>query len=74
MSVDLLRQAQVWKDELRRLRDVLAELEAKGYQNLNAFKLHWDHQLYKVLELQYVSVLTDLSNKLPDIHVDLLFR
>lgn len=74
MGVDLIRQAQVWKDEMRRLREIVFVLESKGYTNLNAFKLHWDYQLYKVLEHHYVAGLTDLSNKLPDIHVDLLFR
>lgn len=74
MHVDLLRQDQVWKDEMRRMRDLMADLEKNGYQNLQGFKLHWDHQLYKVFEHQYLSVLGDMSNKLPDIHVELVFR
>lgn len=74
MTVDLLRQDQVWKDEMRRLRDIMTGLETNGYQNLQGFKLHWDHQLYKVFEFQYLSGLADMSNKLPDIHVELVFR
>lgn len=74
MNVDLLRQDQVWKDEMRRLRDLMAGLEKNGYQNLQGFKLHWDHQLYKVFEFQYLSGVADMSNKLPDIHVELVFR
>lgn len=74
MNVDLLRQGEIWKDEMRRLREIIANLEAKGYTNLQAFKLHWDHQLYKVLEQQYLEGLTDLNTKLPDIHIEIVFR
>ncbi|KAH8376856.1 hypothetical protein KR093_001749 [Drosophila rubida] len=74
MSTDLLTQNQVWKDELRHLRELLATLERQGYTNLDAFKLHWDHQLYKVLEYQYILGLLDMNNKLPDIHIKLMLR
>ncbi|EDW04137.1 GH10144 [Drosophila grimshawi] len=74
MGTDLLTQNQVWKDELRHLRELVATLERQGYTNLDAFKLHWDHQLYKVLEYQYILGLLDMNNKLPDIHIKLLLR
>lgn len=74
MGTDLLRQGQLWKDEMRHLREIIASMESLGYTNLQAFKLHWDHQLYKVLEYQYISGLVDLNQKLPDIYVDLVFR
>lgn len=74
MNVDLQRQAQVWKDEMRHLREIFTALETKSYQNLHGFKLHWDHQLYKVLEHQYMAGLSDLNNRLPDIYLDIVFR
>lgn len=74
MNTDLLTQGQVWKDEMRHLRELIATLESQGYMNLDAFKLHWDHQLYKVLEYQYIFGLIDMNNKLPDIHIDIVFR
>ncbi|XP_060645040.1 cytoplasmic dynein 2 heavy chain 1 [Drosophila nasuta] len=74
MDTDLMTQNQVWKDELRHLRELLATLERQGYTNLDAFKLHWDHQLYKVLEYQYILGLLDMNNKLPDIHIKLVLR
>lgn len=74
MNVDLLRQGEIWKDEMRHLRDIIATLESKGFTNLQAFKLHWDHQLYKVLEQQYLEGLTDLNTRLPDIHIEIIFR
>ena len=74
MNVDLLKQGHIWKDEMRYLRDIIVSLETKGYQNLKAFKLHWDYQLFKVLEHQYLAGLCDLNQKLPDIHIDIVFR
>ncbi|BFF95328.1 cytoplasmic dynein 2 heavy chain 1 [Drosophila madeirensis] len=74
MATDLLTQNQIWKDELRHLRELLATLERQGYTHLDAFKLHWDHQLYKVLEYQYILGLLDMNNKLPDIHIKLVLR
>lgn len=74
MNTDLFTQNQVWKDEMRHLRDLVATMERQGYTNLDAFKLHWDHQLYKVLEYQYIIGLVDMNNKLPEIHIDILFR
>ncbi|KFB35182.1 AGAP010790-PA-like protein [Anopheles sinensis] len=74
MDTDLIRQAGVWKEEIRSLREIVVSMERQGYGNLNPFKLHWDHQLYKVLEYQYISGLLDVHQKLPEIHVDLIFR
>ncbi|CAD6999081.1 unnamed protein product [Ceratitis capitata] len=74
MNTDLFTQTQVWKDEMRHLRELVATMERQGYTNLDAFKLHWDHQLYKVLEYQYIIGLVDMNNKLPDIHIDIMFR
>ncbi|XP_055534643.1 cytoplasmic dynein 2 heavy chain 1 [Wyeomyia smithii] len=74
MNTDLIRQSNIWKDEMRNLREIIFNLEKQGYTNLNPFKLHWDHQLYKVLEYQYVAGLINVHQKLPDIHVDLVFR
>lgn len=74
MSLDLVRQAPQWRGEMKRMREIVAEVEAKGYENLQGLKLHWDHQLYKVLEYQYVSGLLHLNHKLPDIHLEITFR
>lgn len=74
MNTDLFLQSQIWKDEMRHLRELVASLERQNFTNLDAFKLHWDHQLYKVLEYQYIIGLVDMNNKLPDIHIDIVFR
>lgn len=74
MSTDLLKQSNVWKEELKSLRDSIATLERKGYSNLQLFKLHWDYQLYKALEHQLILFLIDSKEKLPDINIDIVFR
>lgn len=74
MNTDLLRHTDVWRDEMKHLRNIVTTLETKGYTNLQAFKIHWDHQLYKVLEYQYLIGISDLSHRLPDIHIDIVFR
>uniref|UniRef100_A0A1A9WMF6 Dynein heavy chain, cytoplasmic n=1 Tax=Glossina brevipalpis TaxID=37001 RepID=A0A1A9WMF6_9MUSC len=74
METDLINQSQIWKEEMRHLRELVTSLERQGFTNLEAFKLHWDHQLYKVLEYQYILGLVNMNSKLPDIRVKITFR
>lgn len=73
-DTDLITRMQVWKEEMRHLRELITSLEEQGFGNLDAFKLHWDQQLYKALEVQYIAGLVDMNNKLPDLHVKIMFR
>jgi dynein heavy chain 2, cytosolic len=41
---------------------------------MKAWKLHWDHQIYKALEFQYKLCLESLSDHLPEIQVELVYR
>ena len=41
---------------------------------MRAWRQHWNHQLYKVLEHQYQTGLEALNKNLPEIHVDLTFK
>lgn len=74
MNTDLLRQGDIWKEEMKNLRNIITNMELKNYTNLQAFKIHWDHQLYKVLEFQYLMGILDLNHRLPDISIDVVFR
>lgn len=74
MNTDLSRSHSVWSEDVKKLKNIVAQLESKGYTNLQSFQIHWDHQLYKALEIQYVMGLLDLNHRLPDIHVDIIFR
>lgn len=74
MNTDLLRHSDMWREEMKNIRNIITTIETKGYTNLQAFKIHWDYQLYKVLEYQYLIGLSDLSHRLPDISIDIVFR
>lgn len=74
METDIFRQASTWKDDLRKLRDMISSIERQGYSNLNAFSLHLDHQLYKSLEHQYIIGLSETDVWMSDINVDIVFR
>ncbi|KAG7479772.1 hypothetical protein JOB18_034928 [Solea senegalensis] len=76
MNVDLLKHQQRWKDGLQDLRMGFATLEAQGFRSddMQAWRQHWNHQLYKALEHQYQMGLEALNMNLPEIHIDLTFR
>uniref|UniRef100_A0A3B5L503 Dynein heavy chain tail domain-containing protein n=1 Tax=Xiphophorus couchianus TaxID=32473 RepID=A0A3B5L503_9TELE len=76
MNVDLLKHQQRWKDGLQELRTGFATLEALGFSwdDMQAWRQHWNYQLYKALEHQYQTGLEALNKNLPDIHVDLIFK
>ncbi|XP_013869519.1 cytoplasmic dynein 2 heavy chain 1 [Austrofundulus limnaeus] len=76
MNVDLLKHQQRWKDGLQELRTGFATLEAQGFRSddMQAWRQHWNHQLYKALEHQYQTGLEALNRNLPEIHIDLIFK
>ncbi|XP_077466766.1 cytoplasmic dynein 2 heavy chain 1 isoform X1 [Stigmatopora argus] len=76
MNVDLLRHQQRWKEGLQDLRTGFATLEAQGFRSddMQAWRQHWNHQLYKALEHQYQTGLEALNKNLPEIHIDLTFK
>ena len=49
-------------------------VEAFGVEDSRPWRIHWDHQIYKVLELHYSAGLTSLVDRLPDISLDLIVR
>lgn len=52
MNTDLLRYSDLWREEMKNIRNIITTLETKGYTNLQAFKIHWDYNIYKALEHQ----------------------
>lgn len=76
MGIDLLRQQQRWKDGLMDIRHLMAGLVQQGFasENMTPWKAHWDRQLYKALEYQYLMGLEALNENLPEIKVELTYR
>lgn len=50
------------------------KVEANGYRNTEMWRSHWDLQLYKALECQYIKTLLSLHKHFPNVRVDLVLR
>ena len=74
IDIDLVKNIDKWKVVLKEMRNKFADLEKNGYRSTAAWKRHWDHQLYKALEFQYLRGLETLNESLPEIHVNLCFK
>ncbi|XP_064482982.1 cytoplasmic dynein 2 heavy chain 1-like [Ornithodoros turicata] len=76
MTTDLLTKQQRWKDSLNEIRILMAQLSEQGFaaENMRPWRAHWDRQLYKALEYQYLLCLETLVEHLPEIRVDLTYR
>eukprot|EP00049_Salpingoeca_infusionum_P001770 m.50835 g.50835 ORF g.50835 m.50835 type:complete len:4155 (+) comp11193_c0_seq1:125-12589(+) len=76
MDMDLLRKESEWKDAFGRFRAQIAQLSAQGFtpEAMRPWLVHWDHQIFKALEVQYKSGLESLNSLLPELQVELVFR
>ena len=64
MNTDLLRSLPKWTDTLNDMRTVCQGLKEEGIagEAVNAWALHWDHQLYKgqMRERERKMILTEV--------------
>ncbi|GIY30541.1 cytoplasmic dynein 2 heavy chain 1 [Caerostris extrusa] len=76
MNTDLLRLQQSWKDILVEIRSIFLKLQEQGFspEYMRPWRAHWDRQLYKALECQYELGLEVLSEHLPEMRIDLVYR
>jgi dynein heavy chain 2 len=76
-SVDLLRNAEQWRNQLKDLRTRFETFEKNqnvSGPGLDVWKRHWDYQLYKALEHQYQVGLEQLNESVDPFTVSLLFK
>ncbi|KAK4887690.1 hypothetical protein RN001_003961 [Aquatica leii] len=73
-DTDLIKYFHCWKETTKNLREIIIQIENKGFQSLRLWKTEIDHQLYIVLEKQYLKSLDTLHLYLPEIHADLIYR
>eukprot|EP01061_Rhynchopus_euleeides_P011972 TRINITY_DN21580_c1_g1_i2.p1 TRINITY_DN21580_c1_g1~~TRINITY_DN21580_c1_g1_i2.p1 ORF type:complete len:3556 (+),score=1754.90 TRINITY_DN21580_c1_g1_i2:217-10884(+) len=73
MDIDLVKNIDKWKVVLKDMRSKFADIEKNGYKATAPWKRHWDHQLYKSLEFQYLKGLETLNESLPEFHVNLCY-
>ncbi|XP_028157049.1 cytoplasmic dynein 2 heavy chain 1-like [Ostrinia furnacalis] len=74
LDTELLAQQSEWKKKIKDIRDIIEKVEANGYKNTESWRTHWDWQLYKVLECQYIKTLLSLHKHFPHVKVDLVLR
>ncbi|XP_023289902.1 cytoplasmic dynein 2 heavy chain 1 [Orussus abietinus] len=72
-AVNLANSQATWKETLRNMRAIVDGVEAE-HGNTAAWKLHWDRQLLKVLDVAYRAALPSLLRRLPEVKVELTFR
>jgi hypothetical protein len=58
MGTDLVRYKDRWAAGVKDMRDIFVRLESEGYtrESQQVWRQHWDFQLYKALEYQYIQV------------------
>lgn len=73
-DVDLIKYFQKWKETTKTMRDMILQVEQKGFKSMQSWKTDIDNQLCNVLEIQYLKSLNTLHLYLPEIHADLVYR
>ncbi|XP_073967381.1 cytoplasmic dynein 2 heavy chain 1-like [Choristoneura fumiferana] len=74
MDTELLAKQAEWKKHVKNIRDIIETVEANGYKNTELWRSHWDWQLYKALECQYIKTLLSLHKHFPLVKIDLVLR
>ncbi|KAJ8726929.1 hypothetical protein PYW08_015326 [Mythimna loreyi] len=74
IETELLAKQSEWKKGVKEMRDIIDTVESNGYKNTELWRSHWDWQLYKALEYQYIKTLLSLHKHFPHVKVDLVLR
>ncbi|KOB67279.1 Cytoplasmic dynein 2 heavy chain 1, partial [Operophtera brumata] len=74
MDTELLAKQSEWKKGVKDIRDIIEKVEARGHKSTELWRSHWDWQLYKALECQYIKTLLSLHKHFPHVKVDLVLR
>jgi dynein heavy chain 2 len=74
MNIDLLRKRDKWELQWGRIRDRMLRLATKyPKERMAKWQTHWDHQLFKTLEISYQRGLESLTELLPEIKAELVY-
>eukprot|EP00928_Gymnodinium_smaydae_P079340 TRINITY_DN632_c0_g1_i3.p1 TRINITY_DN632_c0_g1~~TRINITY_DN632_c0_g1_i3.p1 ORF type:complete len:2255 (+),score=688.11 TRINITY_DN632_c0_g1_i3:125-6889(+) len=74
-NISLLRQRDQWKTKLAQIQKVIdATVQACSCQPQDSkpWKAHWDHQIFKIMEIQYRFGLESLNENLSEMKADLV--
>ncbi|XP_015834463.1 cytoplasmic dynein 2 heavy chain 1 [Tribolium castaneum] len=73
-DVDLIKDYSKWKEAIRNMRNIMSQVEEKGFKNMQTWKADVDSNLCQVLEKQYLKSLDTLHLYLPEIYTDIVYR
>ena len=74
LSADLGKNIQRWKEIMEKVKNTVDSVCRNQDQDVvQKWLLHWDHQLYKVLQYHYVSGLHSLSDILSTFNVEIVY-
>jgi dynein heavy chain 2 len=75
MNIDLHRSSEVWKSKWRFMKEKMTAIKSKySEKDTKLWLLHWDHQIYKALEISYQLGLESLNENIPEIKIELVFN
>lgn len=67
-------QRDKWKASLEEMKAIFRQVEEEGFEDVKAWRIHWDHQLFKALDYQYKLGLESCHETLPQIEAKLVFK
>lgn len=70
----MLKDYEKWKRTVKFIKDIIAQVEAKGFRSTNIWKEDIDKNLSVVLEMHYVKSLQTIHLYLPEIYTELVYR
>ncbi|KAI3384587.1 hypothetical protein SNEBB_000072 [Seison nebaliae] len=75
-DTSLLKEKEKWKEAQSNIRSKMNNVLQQGFpeKDMIPWRIHWNHQLYKVLEFQYSAGLLKLNEHLPDISTSLNYN
>ena len=74
MNIDFLKQTEGWKSKWRQIKEKLNIVKNKyPAKDCKLWILHWDHQIFKALEVSYQMGLESLNENLAEIKIELVF-
>lgn len=73
-SADLLKDFEKWKKSVKFIKDIIAQVESKGFRSTNIWREDIDQNLSIVLEKHYLKSLESIHLYLPEIYAELVYR
>ena len=73
INVDMVKKRQKFREITERIKNTVATVsQNRDESEVRSWHIHWDYQLYKVMEYQYVKGLHSLSESLPTFNVEIV--